>query len=298
MQFGKPAKTIDQQMDLLRDRGLTIADEASARHHLQHISYYRLRAYWLTLEQRDANGGHVFLPGTTFDEILNLYNFDRKLRLLTLDAIERIEVAFRGGWAHALALNYGSHGYLDPALYDDRKEYHRRVSSLNSEIARSADQFIGHYRATYTDPPLPPVWMVAEILSLGSLSRWYAALNSATDRNAIARPLGLDETLFVSLVHHLTVVRNICAHHARLWNRSFPIALKLPRRPVALAAALNQAAPKKLYNTLVMMDYLLTLVAPAASWTERLRDLLNTQSPATLAEMGFPPDWRNRGPWT
>ena len=99
MKFTKPATSITDQLALLRRRGMVIDDEASARHYLQHISYYRLRAYWLTYETPAAAGDHAFRPGTRFEDVLALYVFDRQLRLLVMDAIERVEVALRAGWA-------------------------------------------------------------------------------------------------------------------------------------------------------------------------------------------------------
>jgi len=118
MKFTKPATSITDQLALLRRRGMVIDDEPAARHYLQHISYYRLRAYWLTYEAPAAVGDHAFRPGTRFEDVLALYVFDRHLRLLVMDAIERVEVALRAGWAHHMAMTYGSHGYLDPAHHD------------------------------------------------------------------------------------------------------------------------------------------------------------------------------------
>ena len=101
MKFNKPPKTFEEQVDLLIQRGMTIPDRAEALHYLKHLNYYRLRAYWLPFEKNHAN--HAFKPGTSFSEVLNLYVFDRELRLLVMDAIERIEVSIRTGWAYYLS---------------------------------------------------------------------------------------------------------------------------------------------------------------------------------------------------
>jgi len=141
MKFAKPAISIDDQLALLRRRGMVIADEAAARHYLQHISYYRLRAYWLPFEgPAPAAGDHAFKTNTTFEDVIALYVFDRQLRLLVLDAIERVEVAIRAGWAHHMAMAYGPHGYLDQAHHHDPVKHAESVADLVKETGRSKDK--------------------------------------------------------------------------------------------------------------------------------------------------------------
>jgi abortive infection bacteriophage resistance protein len=221
MRFAKPALDIPAQIALLEARGLHVPDHARAAHYLRFISYYRLRACWMTMEAPAAPGqDHGFMPGTSFDDVLNLYIFDRHLRLLIIDAIERIEVAVRAVWALHMATNHGPHGYLEPGLY--RKPYYfaRGLVAFEEEFDRSRDSFIEHYKGKYRTPALPPVWMAAEILSFGQLSKWIENLRTSADRQALARSFGIDERLFCSFLRHLTVVRNICAHHGRLWTGS------------------------------------------------------------------------------
>ena len=210
MKFAKPALSIPDQISLLERRGMAVPDKAKATHYLQHISYYRLRAYWLPFEQAaPADSDHSFRPGSSFDDALSLYVFDRHLRLLVMDAVERIEVSLRGNWAHHLAMKYGSHGYIDAANYGHAERYAKALTSLLEEIDRSRDTFIEHYKRKYDDPELPPVWMAAEVMSLGQLSKWLGNLKHRADRQAIAKPYGLGETVVVSIAHHLTYVRNI-----------------------------------------------------------------------------------------
>lgn len=248
--FSKPALTFDQQIDKLSANGMNIRDRAEARHALQHISYYRLSAYWLIFEVPKQQIGPRFYPGTKLDTVLSLYDFDRKLRLLVLDAIERLEVAIRGSWAYELALIGGPHGYTDHTLYSDNDKFQGNLDKLAKDVKKSRDTFIRHYKQAYSGPAMPPIWMASELMSLGQLSHWYAALKKPSLRQAVARPFSLDETVFVPFTHHLSVVRNICAHHGRLWNRTFDIPLRLPRRqPEMLAAAVNRTTPTMVYNT-------------------------------------------------
>ncbi len=298
MKFTKPALTVEEQLNQLIQRGMHVADPDTAKQYLQHISYYRLRAYWLLNEVPAASqGDHAFAPGTQFEAILDLYSFDRKLRLLVMDAIERVEVSLRTRWAHVLSLRYGPHGHLNPKLFRMKAEYDKCLAKLREEFQRSHETFARHYRDTYTDPDLPPLWGVSELLTFGQLSLWYQNLASGADRAEIARPYGVDEQILKSFAHHLTYVRNVCAHHSRLWNREMTVGMKVPVRPSWLGAAFNPAKPKRIYNTLVMLAYLLDIISPRSQWRANLQAALEQHPRVNLLEMGFPHGWQEAAVW-
>lgn len=298
MKFEKPAVSVQDQIELLKRRGMIVGDEALARHYLNFISYYRLRAYWLPFEVPAAkNGDHAFRDGTTFEDVLTLYIFDRELRLLVLDAIERVEVALRAQWAHHMAMTYGPHGYLEQGHYSVIQHHAKDVTDLEKEFNRSDDAFAIHYRDKYDSPKLPPVWMAAEVMSFGLLSKFYSNLKTRADRKAIADPFALDEAVVTSFAHHISTVRNICAHHGRLWNKRFTVKMTVPKYPGKLPVAMRDADPRYLHNTLVMLDYLLALIAPGNEWKKRLVARLDSCPLADPASMGFPADWRASAAW-
>lgn len=297
LKFNKPAKTIAEQIDLLKRRGLVVTNSEFAQHCLQHISYYRLRAYWFPFEARGKEGTHQIAPGTTFELVLALYDFDRKLRLLILDAVERIEVAARGSWAYRLATEHGPHGYLQARLYRTRKLYAQNRGHLETEIRRSQDTFINHYKDKYGDPELPPVWMVAEVISLGQLSKWQTALRERADVKAISEPFGLDHRVYLAFIHHLAMIRNICAHHGRLWNRQFTVTMKLPSYPERLAASISHSTERRIYNTLATISAVMRIVAPQSDWRHRLVELLKEHPTRDLGTMGFPNGWETLPEW-
>ena len=298
MKFDKPSTSIPDQIALLKRRGMIIADEAAAAHYLRFISYYRLRAYWLPFEVPAENDGdHAFREGTSFEDVLMLYVFDRQLRLLVLDAIERVEVALRGQWAHHMAMAHGPHGYLDQGHYAHIKRHAATVAELDKEFRRSRDTFATHYREKYTTPELPPVWMAAELMSFGLLSKFFSDLKLRSERQAIAKPFGLDERVLTSFAHHISHIRNICAHHGRLWNKRFTVKMTVPKYPAKLPVAMRGADPRYLHNTLVMLDYLLSIIAPGSEWRERLVALIDGCPLANPASMGFPEGWRERTAW-
>lgn len=297
MRFAKPPLSVDDQVELLVRRGMVISDRDRARRYLSHINYYRLRAYWLPFESAPVAGDHRFVSGISFDDVVALYVFDRRLRLVVLDAIERVEVSVRTRWAHTLAMRYGAHAFLQANLFRDPDTYGRCLNGLREEIGRSHETFVEHYRTRYTQPELPPIWAACEAMTTGQLSTWFANLRHRADRKEIAALYRLDEGVLRSFMHHLTHVRNLCAHHSRLWNRRFTFTMRLPQTPRHIAGWFNAAEPRKLYNTLAMLGYLLTIVSPDSSWRPHLVQLIDGCQQAQPAAMGFPGGWRELPPW-
>jgi abortive infection bacteriophage resistance protein len=295
LEFAKPSKTFQEQIEILESRGMIISDHGSAAHYLKHLNYYRLRGYWLPLEADQK--AHLFKSGVTFEDVLNLYIFDRELRLLVLDAIERIEVSLRTQWAYQLAHGHGPHAYLDASLCKNARWHANNLSSLMKELERSDEVFVSHYSETYTVPESPPVWAVCEVMSLGLLSRWYKSLRPANTRSAIARAYNLPDRVLESFVEHMAYIRNICAHHSRLWNRCMTKTMELPRtKPKGLSVNFDHQQERKLYNTLVMIAYFMDMISPDHHWKKRLFHLFEAHEIDAQA-MGFPMDWRERPIW-
>lgn len=292
--FAKPALTLAQQLAVLQSRGMVIADTAQAEFYLRHLNYYRLGAYWLPFEADHAT--HAFRPATRFGDVLNLYVFDRELRLLLMDALERIEVSVRTQWAYQLAHCHGSHAHLDNGIAFRADWHQRHLDKLTEAATRSDEIFIRHLLDTYEEP-LPPVWAVCEVMSLGLLSHWFSNLKPMPTRRRIAAPFGVDEAVLQSWLHHLTVVRNTCAHHARLWNRDLTVRPQAPRSKPAAMKDQFQLGSHRLYNTLLILLYLMDVIAPASHWRQRLITLIDAHAIDTAA-MGFPADWRTRPIWS
>ena len=294
MKFAKPAKTFAEQVQLLQSRGLLVADTGAAEHFLSHANYYRLAGYLLPFESDHPT--HTLRQGTTFDDVTNLYTFDRRLRLLVLDAIERIEVSVRTQWAYHLAHEGAAHAYLRPEMVASAKQHIRQLAVLERELDRSSETFIKHFKDTYSEPDLPPVWAVCEIMSLGQLSQWYTLLRPISLRKRIARIYALDQQVLQSVLQHLTYVRNICAHHGRLWNRDMVITCVEPKKPEKLREALGAVESRKLYKTLCLIAHLLVCIQPDSDWRMRLSDLIATL-PHVIRSMGFPADWSEFDFW-
>lgn len=300
--YPKPAKTVEEHVDLLKARGLVIPDEVRAKRYLRFVGYYRLAAYCKPY-QVPGDVNHTFLPGSTFDNVLNLYIFDRQLRLLVMDAIERIEVAVRTVINDHMSLAHGPFWYLEPANFDLSGPAPYNHSGLIDIIKRETGApgtkansrgtqppFCRHYFDTYSSPPLPPCWMVGEVLSLGTWSQIYDALPTTQDKKQIAKAFYVRSSLFSSWLHALTYTRNICAHHSLLWNRTFTI------KP-AMKNEYDGIPDHKLYAQALVIRKFLCGIVTHSTWHERLRCHFD-DCPRSIAEMGFPANWWTSPIWT
>lgn len=297
--MSKPAITYQQQLDLLKSRGLIVPDEPFALHILEHHNYYRLSAYRCSFTV--PGNPDQFCPGATFTQLWDLYHFDRSLRQLVMEACKRVEISARSRWAYEVGHRLTPHAYLENAHFSDPLIHARTLTKLDAEMGRSKEAFIKHHKATL-GMPWPPAWVVAEVASFGNVSNLISQLRHSAIRQAIADGYALDEQVFCSLLHHLCVLRNTAAHHSRLWNRQFVVTFQLPKKKPAHLHANFHTPPnsgnfRRIHNSLILLVHLLQCIEPATHWPNRLMHLLNTLDPELIHEMGFPPDWKTRPLW-
>ena len=279
-----------QHVRVWRDRGLQVEDEAEAVHYLTYIGYYRLSGYSRPLMRHGTGEAHKFKEGARFTNILDLYRFDRELRLIMMDAIERIEVAFRTVFSNTMACKYGSHCYLEKKLFlfpDNAEWLARKIMDETGhapEQKRKRDVFFDHYYQKYSSPRLPPTWMVAEALSINVWSRNYEHLASHGDRKEIARQLGCRVPLLESWMHAICYLRNLCAHHLRVWNREFTIKPMIPKKQHTEDMQRND----RFYASAFAINVLMEKACPRTGWWERLMALIDSKPFVNKAATGFP----------
>jgi len=233
----------------------------------------------------------VFDPGTTFEQIVEVYNFDRKLRLLCLDAIERIEVALRAHIINVMGKHGGPHFYYDESFF----ELKSAVTNIRNMGERGKHLSITHYKNEYHEPSLPPIWCLTEASTFGQLSRWFADLDLKY-RKEIAQGFGFDQTICVSWFRSIAALRNICAHHGRLWNAE--LLVDTPKKAKAYKTDLSNNT--RCYSRFVVLMAFLDHIDPdhGAGWRSALVELLDMR-PAfiPIRDMGFPLDWKSRPLW-
>jgi abortive infection bacteriophage resistance protein len=288
MKYSKPPLTYQDQLDLLIGRNLECGDDSRALGWLKRIGYYRLSAYFIPFRNTATD---TFHNGTTLDQILNLYKFDGGLRLLTMQAIGRIEIAVRAVVTYELAHALGPFGYADPVHFDPAFDHAGLMRIIHREEQRSSETFVHHYRSKYRSEMYLPVWMATELISFGSLSQMYANLRTKL-RKEIARRFNQPAPVFLSWLHTLTAIRNTCAHHGRLWNKELAVKPELPKAWKA------QGIDNRRYSIIALISQtLLDEVSPGSKWKERLKAHFDAYPAVDFAQMHFSIDWRTRAPW-
>ncbi|MGY6741538.1 MAG: Abi family protein [Cecembia sp.] len=300
MEFDKKPLTVEQQIQLLKDRGMDIPEPEKASLFLTNISYYRLSAYWYTfLESPKSN--HVFIAETTFDKVLNTYVFDRKLRLLIFDEIERIEIALRTKLIYEYCLEFGNNWYENKSLFKGKDTYYYKLQELLiSEMNKTSEVFIRHYRKKYSNPANPPAWMALELASFGQLSMLFKNLKPNQARKRVSSHFGVDEMVLESWLESLSYVRNACAHHMRLWNRKLPKTPIVPKNPTFKWLEKNPYSrdENKIYLTLSIIGYLLARISPGNSFSKKISSLLSDFPEIPIHYMGFTQSWQEESLWS
>lgn len=297
MKYNKLPISITEQIAKLKQRGLRIEDDALAHHYLSNISYYRLRAYTYPY-QNNSDDNHSFIGNVSFNDIIELYTFDRKLRLLVFDAVEKIEVALRTQIIYHWSLAHGSHWHSEQALYKDPTKFIRHLATLQKEIKRSNETFIDHYKNKYSHPTEPPCWMSLEVTSIGLLSLLFENLKNCPEKKAVTHHFGLLGTnVLENWVHNFCNIRNICAHHGRLWNRRISIPITMPNKTKSDFIQNKQVYPYKLYASLSAMVYVINIISPESAFKKNLLELVKTCPSGQLKEMGFPKNWEQDKFW-
>lgn len=305
----KQAYAIDQQIALLKSRGMLFRNELQAAQYLSNISYYRIKGYWWDMQEDYTL--HTLKPNTYFEDIISRYNFDRQLRLIVFDAIERIEIALRTKMVYHLSISYGGLWYLDPALFETTtitlsdgtaSTIHKNtLDELKKEFKRSQEIFIKDHHQRYPNQDAD-AWKILEVASMGTLSKLYKNLKSQLpEKAAIANEMGLNlHSELSSWLEAINYIRNIIAHHSRLWSRNM---VKTPtarlNNPIGqwFIHPLTQVQTKKTFLIISCMLYLCNEVTPGHQIKNKILTLFKTNPNIPIYKLGFLNDWNNEPLW-
>ena len=300
--YNKTPLSFQDQLSLLKQRDLIVDNELKAIDYLQEISYYRLSAYFLPYQKTKDK----FNPNTNFKQIIDSYSFDRELRLLIFDCIERIEVAIRTQMVYCLSMHYNDSHWQDNQnlfitpyynkignLVDPYSDFQSIISK--AKTARTPEVFIKHYIDNYNKPSNPPSWMCLELLTMGELSHLYRGLKNNSDKKRIANFFDVHPTVFESWLHTLTYVRNICAHHSRLWNRDLAIEPEKLLKPVGNWVSKPFENNKRMFYFICVLKYLITRANPGNSLKDKLQNLFKKYLTVPIQYIGIPSDGKGSG---
>lgn len=314
--YTKPHLSFVEQLELLIERGMDVSDAAKAIQHLQRIGYGRLTPYWQPFLQRVADARNPkrtiqtnqFRSGAEFRHAVDLYLFDKQLRLLFLDAIERIEVALRVDLAHALGKRdpfaHRSSKFLDPkraaASFQSSTRHETWLMKADDALDRSKEDWVRDFHAAYR-PPMP-IWMAVEAWDFGTLS-WLLEMAHPNDRFAIAKRYALLPDTLVSWMRCIAFVRNLCAHHARLWNTGIINQPQVPKAfeaPQAFHIGADIVRRNRVYGASVAAACLVKQINPTTSWARRMKahwESFPIMPHASPIQGGFVSDWRTEPIW-
>lgn len=214
----KEFKTLDEQIAILEGRGLSIPDKQKAKDFLQRNNYYRVSGYSLTLRNHD-----VFEKAATFQNLIDIYEFDHELRHILLKYLEKIEVAVKAIYAHEFTKVYGPNGYLDAANYVDAQKHKEIIDKAEKQKSMRLrhEAYLKHFVEDLKQDV--PLWAYVDLLTISDISFLYS-ISDQQIKNAVASEMQLQpkgDVLLGRFMHSMTILRNLCAHGSRLYNRLF-----------------------------------------------------------------------------
>mgnify|MGYP001193182960 CR=1 FL=1 len=289
--YEKPWLSYEQQLDRLVERGVSVKDKAAAAVFLSHVNYYRFSGYCLAFEA----DRHAFIKGVTFDDIVGAYKFDVGLRDLLTEALEIIEIDFRTCLAYHFGKQYGPFGHVNRSNFHDDFEHDEWLGHVREEVKRSKELFVEHFHESYIEYPDLPIWMLSETISFGTLSRMYRWMHKR-DKREIAWRYGLQNANLSSILLHLGYVRNLCAHHCRIWDRVWSVKPEPPHGRMWERPTMPDN--RHLFVTICLIRHLLKRCPSvdefAREWRERVFARFSglPSAPYALRKMGMYDEWQ------
>ncbi|WP_338103232.1 Abi family protein [Methanolapillus millepedarum] len=300
MIYNKPALSVKDQVGILKKRNLLFKNETVAELFLLNNNFYRLRGYTYPFQENNLPDQPFICP-IYFEDILEIYYFDRELRLLIFKAIEKIEIALRTQIVYQYSVtNSDSHWFYESKYFSDPMFHSKFLSQLKNDICSSPEKFISHYQNKYHFPDMPPCWSCFEIVSFGTLSLVFKYLHMNQSKQKIMVHFDFnskDDDILKGWIHNLSIIRNICAHYGRLWDRELPIAVKFPQNSPRLFIKNTAVNPKKLYASICCIQYLLNSINQGNEFKIEFQELLRKYPSINTKKMGFPKRWAHENFW-
>lgn len=296
MKYNKQPISIIDQINILKKRGLMFDDEQRAEKILENVSYFRLAGYWRTMELDCTR--HIFRPNSRFEDAVSRYRFDSELKALVFTAVQKIEISVRTRIIHFFSMAHGAFWFLDGNMAEDADLFEANLNYLRTELNRSHDEFITEHFRRYDDPEMPPAWKTLEVASFGTLSKLYKNMNDNAVKKQVARSFNIPQhKCMQSWLATLTVVRNTCAHHARLWNAHFSLVPRMSDRMRGRWITNQRYSSDRIYPSLCCIAYWLNAIDDENSFAADFKHLLNKYPIIKPSMMGFPSGWKEEPLW-
>lgn len=279
----QPPMSIDEQIDNLKSIGLIISDEEYAKAFLDDVSYFRIiKAYSLGLKVKNGD----YHSGVTFEQIVGLYLFNSNFRQVLFPLIERVEINLRCRLANYISSKYGVLGYEDSNNFNNPNYHAYFLEDVKTEIKRNKKApFVKNFAETYIDGKIP-FYALVELLSFGTLSKFYKNLENVDKKN-IAKSFGVGYTYLESWIESIAYVRNICAHYGRLYNA------KLSKTPILYKQYADMGIKNnRVFAILICLKHLVSNDRHWIEFIEVIDVLLQKYPSVDLSKIGFPQKWQ------
>jgi len=296
-------------------KGLIIQEPNIAERWLSHISYFRFKNYSYSFKDYKLKNGH-YIENTKFEEIRDLYLFDRQLKIIVFAAIESIEISVKTQISNIMSTAFDPHWYLKFSHFISEEErrsisrnaksaedipkgfnHEKLLQSVKADMENSTEFFLQHYKK-YFEPPFPPSWMLMEMISFGALSIMFENLRPSPQKNAIIDSFQLTKKQLVSWLHCFSFIRNRCAHHYRLVYAPVIFSPSMPQKKsrVFLSEADNVDS-STLYAIFCCMQYMLKICNDISSFKTDLINLTKAFPAIDYKRLGFTTHWRKEAIW-
>jgi abortive infection bacteriophage resistance protein len=239
---------------------------------------------------------HQYKTGASFAKVMMLYRFDKKLRMVLFNEIEKIEIAIREAVMNMAAERTGDIYWLTNSSYfRDQTIFNNSMAMLSKEYERSTEDFIEHFKRTYTEP-FPPAWILGELLPMGSVNMYYRNLKDKTLKKQIAKRFGLHAPVLESWLSVLTLTRNACCHHARVWNKVNKI-IPNDMKGMTMPWITIDADKRRIYYNICIIKYFLNIISPNNDMSDKINRLFEAFPEIDQKALGFTVGWENEPLW-
>ena len=285
----KQPMSYEEQLHRLITHGIVVDDRDRAIDILKRVNYYRFTGY--ALQFRVSPEDSTYVENTNFDTVYNLYMVDEKLRDLFRMYIEKAEVYYRTQIAYGFAMNkytqppYDQH--YDENNYYNKNGYKEVIESFKREKKYYKDSLIVKHHKDKYDSRMP-LWVMVELMSFSNLSKLFSSMYYS-EKDAIAQAVGISKTTLENHLHCLSVLRNKCAHAARLYNTEF-------NPPAKFTSTFLEKHPDLKNNSLFAYALVLLKRLPdqksKKSYVEAIKVLMEQyEEDIDMSLIGFPDDY-------
>ena len=227
---------------------------------------------------------------------MTLYRFDKKLRILLFNEIEKIEIAIRSVLANIGCQELNDKYWITEAAYfANSDKFNQTLSIIDKELISSKEDYIEEFRQNFIET-YPPAWMITEVLSFGNLNYIYSNISKNQLMKHIAGYFGLKPQVFTSWLTVLANLRNMCCHHARVWNKENPITPMITKKPSRPWVS-SSVSPNRTFFDICIIKWFIDIVSPHNDMKEHLQHLLTDFPMIDIKAMGFPTNWQEEPLW-